>query len=147
CETCSGEGRNITDKTYTVDVPAGVDHGSTLKLGGFGAVGTRGGGQGDLFVNIGVRPRDRFERRGSDLHAPLHIPMTQAALGAVIDVETLDTTEEITVARGTQSGETIRLKGLGVPHVRGRGRGDLHLHVRVDTPLDLEPEVERALRE
>lgn len=147
CPTCSGEGRNITDKTYTVDVPSGVDDGSTLKLGGFGAVGVRGGGQGDLYVDIRVRPHDRFERHGIDLHAALHIPMTQAALGAIVDFETLDGPEEITIPRGTQSGAEIRLKGLGVPHVRGRGRGDLHLHVRVDTPTDLDPEVEQALRD
>jgi len=146
CPTCSGEGRTVTDKTYTVDIPAGVDSGSTLKLGGFGAVGPRGGGRGDLYVGIRVRPHDRFERDGSDLHAELHVPMTQAALGAALDFETLDGVEELTVRRGTQTGEVFRLRGRGVPHVRGRGRGDLLVHLVVDTPVDLDAEVEEALR-
>lgn len=147
CGTCSGEGRNIGDKTYTVDIPAGVDNGSTLRLGGLGAAGIRGGGRGDLYVSVRVRPHEIFERDGTDLHARLPVSMTQAALGASIDFETLDDTETITVARGTQNGETIRLRGKGVPHVRGRGRGDLHLHVLVETPDDLEPEVEELMRQ
>lgn len=147
CPTCSGEGRNLSDKTYSVDIPAGVDTGSTLKLGGLGAAGVRGGGRGDLYVSVRVRPHPVFERDGTDLHARLHIPVTQAALGAEIDFETLDSTETVPISRGTQTGATIRLKGHGVPHVRGRGRGDLHLHIVVDTPTDLDEETETALRE
>lgn len=147
CPTCEGEGRNISEKTYTVDIPAGVDNGSTLKLGGLGAAGIRGGGRGDLFVSVRVKPHEVFERDGSDLHARLHLPMTQAALGADIDFETLDDTETITITRGIQTGEVIRLRGSGVPHVRGRGRGDLHLHVVVDTPSELDAETEAILRD
>lgn len=146
CPTCGGEGREITDKTYTVDIPAGVDTGSTLRLSGFGAVGPRGGGHGDLYVQVRVRPHDRFARQGTDLHHELHLPMTQAALGAVIGFETLDGAEDLVIPRGTQTGRTFRLRGRGVPHVRGRGRGDLLVSVVVDTPTDLDVDVEEALR-
>lgn len=146
CPTCHGEGREVTDKTYTVDIPAGVDTGSTLRLTGFGAAGPRGGGRGDLYVQVRVRPHDRFDRDEDDLLHELHLPVTQAALGTTIDFETLDGTEPIEVPRGTQSGRVFRLKGKGVPHVRGRGRGDLLVRAVVDTPVDLEHEVEDALR-
>lgn len=146
CEDCVGEGRQVTEKTYHVDVPAGVDTGSTLRLGGFGAAGQRGGGHGDLYVQVRVRPHQRFERDGFDLHEELHIPMTQAALGAVLPFETLDGDEELAVPRGTQTGKIFRLRGRGVPHVRGRGRGDLLVHVVVDTPVELDDETEAALR-
>ena len=140
------EGREVTDKTYTVDLPAGVDTGSTLRLSGFGAAGLRGGGKGDLYVHVRVRPHPRFTREGQDLHHELHLPVTQAALGAVLGFETLDGDEELVVPRGTQNGRVFRLRGKGVPHVRGRGRGDLLVHTVVDTPTELSAEVEEALR-
>lgn len=147
CPTCNGEGREVTDKTYTIDIPAGVDTGSTLRLSGFGAVGPRGGGTGDLYVQIRVLPHPRFERHGDDLVHRLHLPVTQAALGAAISFETLDGHEDLVVPRGTQTGKVFRLRNRGVPHVRGRGRGDLLVEVAVDTPTDLDPEVEEALRQ
>ena len=146
CDTCHGEGRNVESKDYTVDIPGGVDTGSTLRLTGFGAVGVRGGGRGDLYVHVRVRAHERFERQGNDLVHELHLPITQAALGATIDFETLDGTEEIEVPRGTQTGKVFRLRGKGVPHVRGRGRGDILIPVVVDTPVDLGHDVEEALR-
>lgn len=146
CGDCGGEGRVIGDKTYTVDIPAGVDTGSTLRLTGMGAAGLRGGGMGNLFVHVRVRPHSRFERHGTDLVHQLHLPVTQAALGAVLSFETLDGDEELVVPRGTQTGRTFRLRGRGVPHVRGRGRGDLLVEVVVDTPVDLSEEAEEALR-
>lgn len=146
CPDCQGEGRRVTEKTYTVDIPAGVDTGSTLRLTGMGAAGIRGGGLGNLFVHVRVRGHDRFERHGNDLLHHLHLPVTQAALGAVLTFETLDGAEELVVPRGTQTGEVFRLRGRGVPHVRGRGRGDLLVEVTVDTPTDLSEEVEEALR-
>ena len=147
CPTCKGEGREVTDKNYTIDIPAGVDTGSTLRLSGFGAVGPRGGPAGDLYVQVRVRPHKRFDRDGDDLVHQLHLPFTQAALGAAISFETLDGTEDLVIPRGTQPGKVFRLRGRGVPHVRGRGRGDLLVQVRVDTLTDLEPEVEEALRQ
>ncbi len=146
CPTCRGEGREVLEKTYTVDIPAGVDTGSTLRLSGFGAVGPRGGPAGDLYVQVRVAPHERFGRHDDDLIEELHLPVTQAALGAQLSYETLDGTEELVVPRGTQSGKVFRLRGRGVPHVRGRGRGDLLVQIAVDTPVELEPEVEEALR-
>ena len=146
CDTCGGEGREVLTKEYTVDIPGGVDTGSTLRLTGFGAVGPRGGGRGDLYVHVRVRAHDRFERQGNDLVHELHLPITQAALGAALEFETLDGTEELEVPRGTQTGRVFRLRGKGVPHVRGRGRGDILIRVLVDTPVDLGHDVEEALR-
>jgi len=146
CPDCNGDGRQILEKTYTVDIPAGVDTGSTLRLTGMGAAGLRGGPNGNLFVQVRVLDHDRFERHGNDLYHQLRIPMTQAALGADVTLETLDGAEELVISRGTQTGKTFRLRGRGVPHVRGRGRGDLLVEVLVDTPVDLSHEVEEALR-
>jgi molecular chaperone DnaJ len=146
CPECNGEGRKAEKKTFTIDVPAGVDHGSTLRLSGRGPAGPHGGPPGDLYVHLAVHPDDRFEREGSDLRSTLHVAMTQAALGAVVSFETLDGTEELTVPAGTQTGYVIRVKGRGVPHVRGRGRGDLMVMVAVDTPGDLTKEQEELLR-
>ena len=121
CPACHGEGRQIEDKTYTVDVPAGVDTGATLRLSGRGAAGPRGGGLGDLYVHVRVQPHDHFERHGYDLVHQLHVPFTQAALGTTVSFETLDGPEELKIARGTQNGRVLKLKGRGVPHVEGRG--------------------------
>jgi molecular chaperone DnaJ len=147
CTDCRGEGRRFEDKTYIVDVPAGVDTGSTLRLSGRGPVGPRGGPYGDLYVHLRVRPDDRFQRDGYDLVHYLHVPFTQAALGATIEVETLDGAEEVSVPRGTDSGKVFRIRGRGVPHIEGRGRGDLLVHVVVDTPRDLSAEEEQLLRQ
>ncbi len=146
CEDCRGEGRRIEEKTYTVDIPAGVDTGSTLRLGGLGAAGVRGGGHGDLYVHVRVRTHERFSRDGDDLHHELHLPVTQAALGAHLSFQTLDGTEDLVIPRGTQTGRVFRLRGRGVPHVQGRGRGDLLVNVVVDTPVDLDGEGEELLR-
>ncbi len=147
CPTCNGEGREITEKTYTVDIPAGVDTGSTLRLSGFGAVGPRGGPAGDLYVQVRVQHHQRFSRDGDDLVHLLHLPFTQAALGAAISFETLDGAEDLVVPRGTQTGREFRLRGRGVPHVRGRGRGDLRVQVVVDVPTELDADDEEALRQ
>lgn len=146
CPDCGGEGRRREERTFTVDVPAGVDHGSTLRLSGRGPAGPRGGPPGDLYVHLAVVAHDRFVRRGDDLHGDVHVALTQAALGAVIDFETLDGAEQLTVPAGTQTGYVIRLKGKGVPHVRGRGRGDLLVQVVVDTPTGLDKTQEELLR-
>jgi molecular chaperone DnaJ len=147
CADCRGEGRQIQDKTYTVDVPAGVDTGSTLRLSGRGAAGIRGGGYGDLYVHVKVRPHDRFQRQGYDLVHEMHVPFTQAALGAQLPFQTLDGDEDLVLPRGTQTGRVFRLRGRGVPHVDGRGRGDLLVQVVVDTPLELSREEEELMRQ
>lgn len=147
CPDCRGEGRRTEERSYTVDVPAGVDDGSTLKVSGRGAAGPRGGPPGDLYVHLRVRPDERFVRQGNDLVHVLHVPMAQAALGAVIHYETLDGIEDLVIPKGTQPGRVFRLRGRGVPRVGGGGsRGDLLVQVAVDTPTDLSKEQEELLR-
>jgi molecular chaperone DnaJ len=146
CGGCDGEGRKVDDRTYTVDVPAGVDTGSTLRLSGRGAVGPRGGPAGDLYVHLRVRPDARFSRDGDDLAAIVDLSPAQAVLGTEVAFETLDGVEDLKIPAGTQSGDVVRLKNLGVPHVRGRGRGDLRVRYVVRTPGDLSDEEEELYR-
>jgi molecular chaperone DnaJ len=145
CPTCRGEGRVVEERSYTVDVPAGVDTGATLRLAGRGAVGPRSGAAGDLYVHVRVAPDERFVRDGDDLVHELHVPVTQAALGAQVPLETLDGEELLDVEAGTQTGKVVRLRHKGVPHLQGRGRGDLLVHVVVDTPVDLTAEEAQLL--
>ena len=140
CQTCGGEGRRLDTCTYTVDIPAGVDTGSTLRLSGRGAVGPRNGSSGDLFVHLRVAPDDRFIRRDDDLIHEMSIAFTQAVLGAQIVLETLDGDEVVPVEAGTTSGDTIRFRGKGVPHLQGRGRGDLLVRLVIETPTELNDE-------
>ena len=146
CPTCRGEGRRTEARTYTVDVPAGVDQGSTLRLTGKGAAGPRGGPNGDLYVHLRVAPHERFQREGYDLIEDLDIPFTQATLGVHIPFETLDGTEDLVIPGGTQSGRVFRLRHRGVPHVNSRERGDLLVRAHVITPTSLNKTEEELLR-
>ncbi len=146
CEVCSGHGRLIEDRTFQVDVPAGVDSGSTLRLSGRGAVGPRGGGTGDLYVHLRVRPHDRYDRVDNDLVTTVHVSIVQAALGTTVTLPTLDGEEELRIPAGTQSGRVFTLRGRGVPAVRGRGRGDLRVELVVDVPTKLTPTQEELMR-
>ncbi|HZT64427.1 MAG TPA: molecular chaperone DnaJ [Acidimicrobiales bacterium] len=146
CPDCAGEGRKVGNRTWTVDVPAGVGHGTTLRLAGRGPVGPRGGPAGDLFVHLMVIPDPRFERRGFDLVHTLPVSIAQATLGTTVLLETLDGEEELSIQPGTQSGTILKLRGRGVPHVGGRGRGDLLVDVVVEVPGDLTPTQEELLR-
>ena len=147
CTDCRGEGRRTEEKTYVVDVPAGVDDGTQLRLTGRGAAGPRGGPAGDLYVHLRVLPSERFTRDGVHLHHLLHLSMTQAALGASVELETLDGVEELTIPAATQSGFVLQLRGRGVPRMDGRGRGDLLVEVVVDTPTELTRSQEELLRQ
>ena len=148
CPDCAGEGRVRARRTVTVKVPAGVEDGMRLRLSGEGEVGPGGGPPGDLYVEIRERPHAIFTRDGDDLHCQVTLPMTAAALGTSVAVETLDGPETLTVEPGTQAGSVLTLRGRGVPHLsRGVGRGDLHVHLDVETPTDLDPEQERLLRD
>ena len=145
---CGGEGRaGRASKTYTVDIPAGVDTGSTLRLTGRGAVGPRGGATGDLYVHVRVAAPRPLQRDGDDLVHELHVPFTQAALGAHLAFETLDGDEDLVIPRGTQTGRVFRLRGPGRAPRRGRGRGDLLVQVVVDTPDRPRPSEEDLLRQ
>jgi molecular chaperone DnaJ len=137
CGTCRGEGRVTEDTTYKVDVPGGVDTGSTLRLTRRGAAGPRKGPNGDLYVHLRVQPDDRFERDGDDLVTEVPISIAQAALGTSLTLVTLDGDEDLVVPHGTQPGREFVLRQRGVPHLQGRGRGDLIARVRVDVPTKL----------
>lgn len=137
CPTCRGEGRITADKSYTVDVPAGVVDGSTLRLTRRGAAGPRGGAPGDLYVHLRVQPHDRFRRVEDDLVVEVPISIAQASLGTKLTLATLDGDEELIVAAGTQPGHQFILRGRGVPRLHGRGRGDLRAVVRVEVPTKL----------
>lgn len=147
CGDCAGDGRVVERRTYTVDVPAGVDSGATLRLSGRGGAGQRGAGFGDLYVRIRVQPHKRFERQGNDLIAELGIPMTIAALGGEIDVDTLEGTEVVPIAVGTQTGKVMRIPGQGVPSLQGGRRGDIRLVAIVVVPEKLTDEQEDLLRQ
>lgn len=147
CPECSGEGRVRTRRTLNVDVPAGVETGTRIKLTGQGEVGPAGGPPGDVYLEVRERRHPTLLREGDDLHCTLEIPMTAAALGTVIELDTLDGSQQVDVPPGTQPGEVIVRKGLGVGHLHGVGRGDLLVHVDVQIPTALDEDQERLLRE
>jgi molecular chaperone DnaJ len=146
CRDCSGQGRTREQRSYTGEGRAGVAAPATLRLTGRGAIGPRGGAAGDLYVHLRVKRHDRFARDGDDLVHELHLPVTQASLGAELMFATLDGDEPINIPPGTATGRVMRLRGKGVPRLHGRGRGDLRLHVMVDTPTELSEEEEGLLR-
>jgi molecular chaperone DnaJ len=146
CERCGGDGRRREQSTVTIDIPAGVSDGMELRVAGTGHAGIAGGPAGDLYVGIAVEPAEEFDRRGQDLFTVLDISMTQATLGAALEIEGLDGSERIDVAPGTESGTVVRIKGGGVPNVNRRGRGDLYVTLHVVTPGDISRE-ERKLWE
>lgn len=147
CPTCGGDGRVRTRRTLTVKIPAGVEDGMRIRLAQQGEVGPGGGPPGDLYVEIHERPHDVYSRRGDDLHCRVTVPMTAAALGTRLTIKTLDGEEMLDVRAGTQPGATLRIRGKGIPHLRGAGRGDLNVHLDVRTPTRLDAEQERVLRE
>lgn len=134
CEQCVGNGRVAERRTVPVEVPAGVTDGTDLRIPGAGNAGRAGGGPGDLYISLRVHPHRVFARRGQDLVATLVVPMTQAALGADLEIETLDGEERVRLEPGSGSGTVLRLKGKGVPNLGRRGRGDLFVTVEVETP-------------
>ena len=144
CTECRGEGRVNTTSTMTIQLPAGVEDGSTMRLSDRGPAGLRGGPNGRLFVHLRVAADERFERHGDDLHHEAHISFTQAALGAQIEVPTLRATHQLDIEPGTAPGTVLRVRHEGVEHLHGRGRGDLFVHLVVDVPTELD-DVERDL--
>jgi molecular chaperone DnaJ len=147
CPTCRGEGRVTTEHTYQVDVPAGVDSGSTLRLSGRGAAGPRGGTNGDLYVHLRVNPHERFVRDGDDLITTIPISISQASLGTTVKLVTLDGDEEIVVSPGSQPGKEFVMRQRGVPRLRGRGRGDLRAVLVVEVPTKLSEQEAGLLRQ
>lgn len=147
CPTCRGEGRITAEHTYRVDVPAGVDSGSTLRLGGRGAAGPRGGSAGDLYVHLRAGEHERYRREGNDLVTDVPISIVQAALGTTVTLPTLDGDEELLVPAGTQPGREFVLRNRGVPRLQGRGRGDLRAQLVVEVPTKLDDEEAALLRQ
>jgi len=147
CPECSGDGRVRTRRTLTVEIPPGVDTGTRIQLSGEGECGPNGGPAGDLFVEIVVRPHELFERRGDELHCLVTVPMTAAALGTSMTLETLDGPLDIDIAAGTQAGQTVTMRGHGAARLRTSGRGDLHVHLSVQTPTELTSEQQELLRQ
>lgn len=146
CSSCRGEGRVTEDVSYKVDIPAGVDTGSTLRLTQRGATGPRGGAKGDLYVHLRVRPDDAYTRDGDDLVIEIPVSIAQASLGTSMELETLDGTEDLVIPPGTQPGREFVLRQRGVPHLQGRGRGDLIARIRVDIPTKLSDDEIELLR-
>jgi molecular chaperone DnaJ len=144
CHECAGDGRVRTRRSLSIRVPPGVDSGTRLQLTGEGEVGPGGGPPGDLYVEVVVTPHPVFSREGDNLLCTLTVPMTAAALGTTVELETLDGPRVVEVPPGTQFGERIVLRGLGAPRLRSGGRGDLVVFVEVRTPTGLD-EQQRAL--
>ncbi|GAB3764094.1 molecular chaperone DnaJ [Nocardioides ginsengisegetis] len=158
CRECSGDGRVRSRRTLTVKIPAGVDNGTRVQLTEQGEVGPGGGPAGDLYVEIHIAPHETFTRHGNDLHCTVSVPMSAAALGTTLTLPTLEadvesgadsgveTSFELELKPGTQSGTEQILRGRGVPGLRG-GRGDLVVSVIVETPTKLDARQEELLRE
>ncbi|MGX1983138.1 molecular chaperone DnaJ [Thermolongibacillus altinsuensis] len=147
CATCRGTGRVKKRKKIHVKIPAGVDDGQQLRLAGQGEPGINGGPPGDLYIVFHVEPHEFFERDGDDIYCEMPITFTQAALGGEIEVPTLYGKVKLKIPAGTQTGTKFRLKGKGVPNVRGYGQGDQHIRVRVVTPTKLTERQKQLLRE
>ncbi|MEV0699467.1 molecular chaperone DnaJ [Saccharopolyspora sp. NPDC050389] len=152
CQQCGGDGRVRARRTITVKIPAGVGDGMRVRLAGEGEVGPGGGPAGDLFVEVEELPHERFTRDGADLHCTVELPMTAAALGTVLILETLDGgREEVTIEPGTQPGTEHVLAGRGLPKLRSNGKvsghGDLHVHLDVVVPTRLDDAQSELLRQ
>ena len=148
CRDCRGQGRVPQTQELTVEIPAGVSDGMELRVPGAGQEGRQGGGAGDLYVSLRVRPHPVFERRGQDLVCALPVPMTVAALGTEVEIPTLDgESERLRIAPGTPSGTVLRVRGRGIPHLGRRGRGDLYVTVEVETPKPRDKKEETLLRQ
>ncbi|GAB3364221.1 molecular chaperone DnaJ [Modestobacter lapidis] len=147
CAKCAGDGRVRARRTIPVKVPAGVEDGMRIRLAGHGEVGPGGGPAGDLYVEVHERPHDVFTRDGEDLHCRVTLPMTAAALGTTLKLQTLDGVEDLDIKAGTQSGSVLTLRAHGAPRLRGTGRGNLMVHVDVQTPGRLDDRQRDLLRE
>jgi molecular chaperone DnaJ len=138
CEECEGRGRVVRDRTWEVDVPAGIESGQRIRISGAGHAGEAGAASGDLYVEVVVAEDDRFERVGHDLVSKLELSATRAMLGGPASVETLDGEREIDVPAGSQPGDAVSIGGLGLPDLRGASRGDQHVVLDVIVPVGLD---------
>ena len=147
CPKCSGKGTVRRSRTITVTIPAGIDNGQALTLRGEGEPGKRGGGAGDLYVAISVRPHRKFRRDGQNLYSEMNISFAQAALGDELNIETLKEPVKETISEGTQPDTVLRIKGQGVPYLRNPSqRGDLFVTLKVEVPKRLNEKQRMALK-
>ncbi|SDG20421.1 molecular chaperone DnaJ [Halorientalis regularis] len=145
CDTCRGKGQVRNEVTLSVEVPAGIQSGQTLRMEGEGAPGEGGGPSGDLLIEVSIEDHPEFDRESEDLYHEYAISFPQAVFGDTVEVSTLDGSVELEIPKHTQSGEVFRLDGKGMPKLRGRGNGDLFVRVRVVTPESLNDEQREAL--
>ncbi len=147
CHTCHGSGSEIKDKKIKVKVPAGVNDDSIISIRGEGEGGRRGGPSGDLYIYISVKEDEIFTREGNNVFLNIPISFTEAALGSELDIPTLEGKEKYSIPEGTQTGTRFKMKGKGVPHLRGGGRGDLYFTVDIQVPTKLSERQREILKD
>lgn len=147
CSACSGRGQVRQTKKINVKIPKGIDSGQTISLRSEGDKGRRGGPAGDLYITITIAPHALFERKGFDVICNVPITFIEAALGGEVDIPTLDGKVQLTIPEGTQNAAVFRLKGKGVPHLRGNGRGDQYVKIEVEVPKSLNAKQKKLLEE
>lgn len=146
CPDCGGSGHVRKTKTVGINIPAGIDDGQVISIRGRGNAGTNGGPAGDLQVRVSVRPHPIFERDRFHIWCDLPLTFAQAALGATVEVPTLDGKVDMGIKEGTQPGEILTMKGKGIPYLNGRGRGDLMFRITIEVPKNLNGEQKKLLR-
>jgi molecular chaperone DnaJ len=148
CGPCSGQGRVTKERTLSVNIPAGVEDGTRIRLASEGEAGMRGGPSGDLYIFLSVKPHEFFQRDGADLFCKVPVSMTAAAMGGEIEVPTIDGKKaRVSVPEGTQTGKQFRLKSKGMPVLRSSQMGDMYIQVAVETPVNLSRRQKELLRE
>lgn len=147
CPKCRGAGNVRVQKKLSVSIPAGIDNGETISLRSQGNAGKNGGPAGDLYVTVQVRPSPVFQREGTNIYTSVKLDFVQAALGTDIQVQTLDGNVSLSIPEGTQTGSVFRLRGKGVPSLRGSGRGDQYVTVDLETPKGLNARQKELLHE
>ena len=147
CKTCGGEGRLRRTETIEVRIPAGIGNGGRVRVPGKGNAGTLGAPTGDLYLHIVVRPHPFFERRGDDLYTNVPVTVSEASLGAKIEVPTIDGRALVRIPPGTDSGKTLRLREKGVPNVRSGDRGDQYVEIQVTVPRPADERIRKIMKE
>ena len=148
CRACGGSGRVQKDKALSVNIPAGVEDGTRIRLSGEGEAGLRGGPPGDLYIFLSIAAHSIFQREGANVYCRVPIPMATAALGGTIEVPTLEGGRaRVNIPAGTQSGRNFRLKNKGMPVMRGAGHGDLYIQTMTETPVNLNKRQKELLRQ
>jgi molecular chaperone DnaJ len=148
CRKCAGSGTVRKDRTLSVNIPAGVEEGTRIRLSGEGEAGYRGGPAGDLYIFLSIKAHPFFRREGADIHCTVPIPFTTAALGGSSEVPTIEGTRaKVSIPEGTQTGHQFRLRGKGMSTLRSKTRGDMFVHVRVETPINLSKKQKELLQE